>query len=95
MIDNACMSPKIRYGLYTTADDETEVHRVTEYIKSCGFDSKPMFCIKANHPSWVKKLPSIVDTDGNLYQGLDACLKFYEIQSGINDLHKQLTSYKD
>ena len=83
----------VHYILYKAPIHLETIH-IVQYLHSLGINIWPQYCIERNHPAWVSSLPTIETADGTRYIGLDACIQFFESETGIHDLLQKATEFK-
>ena len=67
---------------------------IVQYAKACGKDVTPMLTIERNHPLSITALPAI-QCGSEQYVGIDECVRFYEIHTGIDDILQKALIWKD
>lgn len=61
-----------------------------------GHKVTPLYCIERGFPPWVQELPTIENKkNGDVHQGLDACVRFFESETGERDLLRRVLAFKD
>lgn len=74
---------------------QLETLHIVQYLYSRGINLRPTVVYECNHDVRTTLLPSIHDIDKNEWHiGLDACILFYEQQSGIKDIVKLANEFK-
>ena len=82
------------YHLHKKAIQLETLH-IVQYLYSRGINLRPTVVFERNHDMRATLLPSIHDIEKNEWHiGLDACILFYEQQSGINNLVKLANEFK-
>jgi len=68
---------------------------IVQYLHYLGIILKPQYCIERNYPSWVTSLPSIyVSNNDKKYIGLEECIKFFQQESGVNNVLYKSNEFK-
>jgi len=83
------------YHLFQLPTQE-ELVAVVQYLWSLDIDARPQAVIETGWEDWgVTDLPAIYDVDqDSMYQGLDACMYYYEQATGMDDLLQQALQHK-
>lgn len=69
---------------------------IVQYLFTKGIDVKPKMVIERNYPNYITETPSIyIIATGQLYQGLDLCIEFYEMISNIDNLLIKAGNFKN
>jgi hypothetical protein len=83
----------ISYILYKNPI-QTDTLNIVQYLYFLGIPIIPKHCIERNHPNWAFSLPSIETETNDKYIGFDECIKFYEKESGIDNLYYKALIFK-
>ncbi len=73
------------YTIYTNPIQKDTL-RIVRFLARHGIDARPHRLINRNHPPWVSTLPVIQEPTGMHHVGLYDCVRFYERNTGIDNL---------
>lgn len=80
------MPPIVEYNLHK-APVQLETLRVVQYLHSLEINLRPTLIFERNHSERAASLPAIHDVRADEWHiGIDACLRFYEKHSAIENL---------
>ena len=65
---------------------QLDTHRVVKYLQLQGHELSPTYILERNHPDWVSALPSIETDTKEKFIGWDACVEFWERETGVQGL---------
>lgn len=74
---------------------QMETLAIVQYLYHNNIFILPTVIVERNHPDGII-LPAIYDHKLNtLYEGIDECVKYYEIRSGISNLLENAQMFKE
>jgi hypothetical protein len=82
------------YTLYK-APIQTDTLWIVRYLHHLGKSAEPNCIIERNYPIWVAELPSIEDSNGNRYIGLDKCISYYESVFNVSRLQEKSIKFRE
>lgn len=79
------------YTLYKNPVEES-TREIVRHLMALKIYAEPTFIIERNHGPEVTQLPAIKDLkSGEMYIGLDRCLRFYEETYGVTGLREVIS----